>query len=363
MTLHSLKIALRSLWKYRFFSTINIIGLSLGIAACLLILMHVRTELSYDKFHDTPEEIYRVGMVAQVQDELTSYPVIGYPWGDYLKELPQVQGVVRIFTPGNVFLEYKDERFEEENFFYADSTYISVFSLDFIAGTPATSLQGPNQVVITEPTAKKYFGNSDALGKIIQAEINGQQVDLQVSGVVKAYPKTSHFQFDFLASMSTLVPLFGGPDAPIFQSPSFSSVYTYFRSQEPDAVETQLKAIYASKVSEENKDFLKDMFLQPLVDIHLYSNLIAEIQPNGNGTFVYIFIGIAILILLIACINFINLATALAANRSKEVGMRKVLGAIKAQLVPQYLGESVIVTFISLVLAIGLAVLMRGVLA
>ena len=363
MLLHSLKVALRSLWKYRFFSSINIVGLSLGIAACLLILMHVRSELRYDRFHEKPEEIYRLGMVAQVQDELTSYPVVGYPWGTYLQSLPQVSSATRIFSPGNTFLEYKNERFEEEYFYYVDSSYQAVFSLEFISGQPSTSLQAPNQLVLTEASARKYFGETDALGKLIQVETNGQMIDMQVSGVVKAYPSTSHFHFDFLASISTLVPIFGGPDAPIFQSPSFSVVYTYFRTQEPEAVENQLQSLYSTKVGEADKSFLKDLFLQPLVDIHLYSNLIAEIQPNGNGTFVYIFIGVAILILLIACINFINLATALAANRSKEVGMRKVLGALKSHLIPQYLGESVIVTFISLLLALGFAELMRRILA
>ena len=150
---------------------------------------------------------------------------------------------------------------------------------------------------------------------------------------------------------------------PFFQNPGFTVCYTYFRTAALPKVESQLAEMYQQRVDAQSKEFLKELFVQPLTKIHLTSNLIAEIEPNGNGTFVYIFIGIALLILLIACINFINLATALAVNRSKEVGMRKVMGALRKNLIPQYLGESFVVAFISLILSLGIAEVLRRVLA
>ena len=366
MLLHYIKIALRSLWKYRFFSLINIFGLALGIAACILILIHVRSELSYDNFHEAPEEIYRLGSLTQVQDEPVAYPITGYPWAKYLKEIPQVQSSTRIFGGGgggDVHVKLGDEHFKEEQFFYADSNYQTVFSLNFLSGDSERALRGPKKLILTEATAHKYFGTTEVLGKTLEVEINNQWIDFQVTGVVEAYPKTSHFHFDMLASMSTLIPLFGGPDGPFFQNPGFTVVYTYFRTRALPAVESQIAEMYQARVDEKSKEFLKELFVQPLTQIHLKSNLIAEIEPNGNGTFVYIFIGIALLILLIACINFINLATALAVNRSKEVGMRKVMGALRKNLIPQYLGESFVVAFISLILSLGIVEILRRVLA
>ena len=365
MLIHNLKVAFRSLWKYRFFSLINILGLALGIAACILILIHVRSELSYDRFHENPDEIYRVGAVTQVQDELVSYPLVGYPWGTYLQEIPQVSGSTRIFGGGGgkVPVKLGDEHYEEESFYYADSNFQSVFSLSFIAGDPARALEGPNKLILTTSSAEKYFGTDQALGKTLEVEVNNQWIDFQVSGVVEPYPTTSHFHFDLMGSMSTLVPLFGGLDGPFFSNPGFTVCYTYFRTTALPKVESQLAEMYTQRVDAKNKEFLKELFIQPLTDIHLSSNLIAEMEPNGNGTFVYIFIGIAFLILLIACINFINLATALAVNRSKEVGMRKVMGALRKNLIPQYLGESFVMAFVSLLVSLGLIEVLRRVLS
>ena len=355
-----LKSAVRNLWKNKFYSFINIFGLAVGMGSCLLILVHVRNELSYDRFQPDADKIYRIAMHAQVQDNETDYPLVGYPWAGIAKqEIPQIESSVRMFGGQSVYVNLGDQRFEEERFFYVDSNFTDIFHLDFIAGDPQTAMISPNKVVITEATAQKYFGVSDAVGKLLQVELGPNLLDVEVSGVVQQYPHHSHFHFDFLCTMSTAVQAFGGVSAPIFQSMAITAFYSYIKTESPEVVEGQLTGIYNTRVDEASKDFLKGVFLQPLTDIHLHSSLIAEIEPNGSILYVYVFLFIALLTLVIASINYMNLATARAANRSKEVGLRKVVGAYRSDLIRQFLGESLVVALIGIGLGIIFAEFMR----
>lgn len=333
------------------------------MASCLIILIHVRSELSFDRFHPQAEDIYRVAIHASVQDQETDYPMIGYLWGDLLsKDVEEVKAVTRIFGGQNLIVKQKPEQFEEERFYFTDSTYQEVFHLEFVKGNPETALKAPNSVVITEEIAQKYFGNQEALDQVLTVEIGPGEVDITVTGVIKAYPYHSHFHPDFLVSMLTLHQAFGGPDIPFFKSPVFTSFYTYTRTSDPEAIQRQLNQLYVSQVPEQGKEFVKGLFLQPLTDIHLTSRLIGELEQNGNQLFVYIFLFVAVLTLLIACINYVNLTTALAGNRSKEVGMRKVVGADRLELIRQFMTESVVIALIAMFLAWIFAEVMRGVL-
>ncbi|MCB0852086.1 MAG: FtsX-like permease family protein, partial [Bacteroidetes bacterium] len=188
-------------------------------------------------------------------------------------------------------------------------------------------------------------------------EAGGNLIDLKVSGVMKAMPTTSHFHFDFIASMSTFIG-FVGKDAPFLRNKVATAFYTYIRATDPEAVQLQLNTLYEKNTSEGEQQFLKGFFLQPLTDIHLYSNLIAEIEANSNILYIYVFIFVAILTLIIACINFMNLSTARSANRSKEVGLRKVVGALRGDLIQQFIGESLLVAVLAIILAVVIAELL-----
>lgn len=333
------------------------------MASCLIILIHVRSELNFDRFHSSPEEIYRVAIHASVQDQESNYPMIGYLWGDLLvKDVPEATAMTRMFGGQALIVKQKPKQFEEDRFYFADSSFQDVFNLTFVQGNPEEALKKPNSLIVTEETAQKYFGDADPLGQVLTVEIGPGEVDITVTGVIEAFPYQSHFHPDFIASMLTLHKAFGGPDIPFFKSPVFTAFYTYIRTNDPEGVYRQLNQLYITQVPEQGKEFVKGLFLQPLTDIHLTSRLIGELEQNGNSLFVYIFLFVAVLTLLIACINYVNLTTALAGNRSKEVGMRKVVGADRMELIRQFMTESVVIALISMGLAWVFAELMKEVL-
>lgn len=348
-----LKIALRNLLKYKVYSFINVLGLAVGMASCILILLYVRDELSYDRHHEHAEQIYRVTREWFNSDGSTSLHLghVAPPIGPLLKnDFPDILQMARINSGGNPLLRYQDQVFQEERFYFADPNIFEIFTLPLLHGDPKQALAGPNSVVLTPAMAKKYFGSAEPLGKVINFN---QQVDLKVTGVMQEIPANSHFHFDFLGSVKLPEQIFGERE---FKNWSSNNYATYLLFSKNYSTANFLQAIPAF-IGRHHPDGEKaipqtTLHLQRLTDIHLHSQLDSEIEANGNMMYVYIFAAIAVFLLLIACINFMNLATARSANRAREVGLRKVVGAERQQLIKQFLGETVVLAFIALLLAV-----------
>ena len=353
------RIALRNIKKYKIFSFINITGLSIGIASCILIFLYVHKELSYDSFYKNSDRIYRVALHAVINNAVFNSAVTSAPLGEELcRDYPEVINYTRVRNFGYPVVRYEDKVFSEKKFFFADSTFFDVFSLPFIEGDPNTVLSRPNSVVITESTAQKYFGNKNPIGQILNTDNKRNYI---VTGVVKDVPSNSHFHFDFLGSLSSY-------NDSRSQNWISNNYYTYIllrKGTDVKLVDKQLKDLVENHVGPQitraigaSWDKMRSMgnrweyFLQPLTSIHLNSHLEAEMEPNGDITYVYIFSAIALLILLIACINFMNLSTARSERRAKEVGIRKTLGSNKAQLIRQFFMESIIMSIIAVAAAV-----------
>jgi putative ABC transport system permease protein len=345
-----IKVAIRNLLRQKGFSFINIFGLALGISCTALIGMWVNDELSYDRFHEDYDRMYRITATLpelKVHAAVSSAPLALAFTG----EIPEVEDAVRITEPRRDLIQVGDIRFEEKSIMFADSNFFKMFSFPFIKGDRETALLNPDGVVITEAMARKYFGSTDVLEKTIG---KGSTVEnLTVTGVIANIPDNSHLKFDFVQPMRFLARTSNDLKNNVWDNFNF---YTYIKLndkalQSKPAIaelEKKMQAIYRK-----NESVLKVGFvLQPLSKIHLYSNLLADIPGHGNAQNVYIFLVVAVFILVVACLNFMNLATARAARRAKEVGLRKVVGAIRPHLMGQFLAESIVVALLSLVLAL-----------
>ena len=354
MIFNYFKIALRHIKKFKTFSFINIAGLAIGMACCILILFYIKDEMSFDRYHKNAARIYRVvdsfdvpgGIVADFA--LTSAPI-----GPTLKEdFQEVEDAVR-FIPRRRMVAQGEKKYYENGLFYADVSLFNIFTFPLLKGNPQSALEAPNTVVISETIALKYFGNEEAINRTLDID----EKEFVVTGVMKNMPKNSHFYAGIFASLKTL------EENPSLQENYFQNwvrheFYTYILLKEDASAENlqaKLPAFIEKYAAQQVQTFLGGSLsshLQPLNQIHLYSDLQVEISPNSDIKYVYIFSVIAFFILLIACFNFMNLATARAANRSKEVGLRKVVGASRPQLVKQFLGESLLYTLFAQLLAI-----------
>jgi len=341
--------------KHKGYTFINIAGLAVGIACTIIILLWVKDELSFDRFHENADRIYRV--VASTSDDGVPTNANGsFGVGPALKrDFPEVIETVRIRKMGqNVkrYVGYKDKKFYEPRFFFAEPTIFSVFDFPLTKGDLTTALNEPNSIVLTEEMAKKYFGNEDPIGKIIEADPynDGELMIFRITGIAKNIPSNSHFHFDFLASYSSQKD----------DTDSLSGFYqhfTYVLLNSNTLVESLDNKLLDFLHRNWQKEPWYTISLQPLLDIRLHSRLRSEIEPTGNILYVYIFTAIALFVLMIACINFMNLTTACAVKRPKEVGIRKVVGARKNQLVQQYLGESFLLSIFSAFAAICVVIL------
>jgi putative ABC transport system permease protein len=339
--------------RERLYSLINISGLALGFTCCLIIYLFISDELSYDKFHFDGDRIYRISAAYMRQGQWEPYASNAWRTGELIKNnYSEVEELVRIKPDDNTLFEYEDKRIVEQRIAWVDDNFFKLFNFPLVNGNSADALKGSNKVVISESIAAKYFGSENPVGKVFN--LSDYPIELQVSGVMKDMPSNSHFHFDFLISGETLRQVV--PES-LFTNVGWDSQHLYARLT-PGADPARMEATFPNFI-DANLDFWKHttfkMFLQPLQSIHLQSNIGLEIEANGSLTRVYIFLVIALFILVIACVNYMNLTTARALRRAKEVGMRKVLGAKRPQLLSQFLTESFFMTTLAMVLAIVLS--------
>lgn len=346
-----LKITFRNFKRQKAYSIINVAGLAVGMACCICILVYVHYELSYDGFHAKADNIYRLVMNGDASGRPFDVALSSGPIGPtLLKDFPEVDSAVRFQHRNRTPVSYQEKQFLEDNIFYADSTVFDVFTFPLLKGNPETALINPFSAVITRETARRYFGSEDPLGKILRFN---RHEGYAVTGVMENVPENSHFAFDFLLSYETLL------TANRSQIESWTQFinYTYLLLKEgtlAKEIAKKIPAMNADHMGYNPADIGWNLFftLQPIRSIHLHSNLQGEIQGNSDIAYIYIFSSIAFLILVLACINFMNLSTARSTNRAKEVGMRKVLGAVRNKLIKQFLGESLIYSFLSLLFAL-----------
>jgi len=359
-----IKTAWRNLVKNKVFSFINVFGLSVGLACCMLIIAYLYSELTYDTYPAKYKQLYRVGVKTLANGGVTDFASADIAVGEGIKRtFPQVLAYTRIFRQGPTFVSFGDKQFKENKTAVADSNFLHLFSIPLIQGDDKTALVEPNSVVINRELAKKYFGNAQPIGKMLKF---GTAL-MKVTGVIDKVPDNSHFHFDAFISMSTM-----GHNQP--QTWSNIGLYTYLLLDEhadPKKLEAQFPKLVAKYVVPETQH---DMgvslaeaqkavntfifYLVPITDIHLHTSTKFDLEPNGDISYVYIFGVLAVFILLLACINFTNLSTASSAKRSKEVGIRKVMGSLKEWLITQFLVESVMLTLFSMLLALGIVYLM-----
>jgi len=342
-------ITLRNLLRQKGYSIINILGLAIGFAAFILIFLHVINELSYDTFHARADRIFRVSVNGMVAGDALHVAVSAAPTGEAMvRDIPQIVKSTRIDQfPQSVHFSYNERNFYQEGLLFVDSTFFDIFSFEMIRGNPQKALVDPYSLVLTSTVANKFFGNEDPIGKTIRMNNNA---GFTVTGIVQDPPPNSHFTFEVLSSFTTRIEM-NGKEA--YNNWGSLSLYTYVllaKDADPTEVEKAFPDLYLKYMEDLSKlDNIKfEPYLQPITSIHLHSNLMAEIEPNSDISYVYAFLAIAIFIILIACINFMNLSTARSVNRAKEVGLRKVMGAHKKQIMLQFIGESMIFSLMAL---------------
>mgnify|MGYP005725712485 CR=1 FL=1 len=349
-----LRITFRNLITHKSYALINIFGLALGMACCLLILAYIGYEFSFDGYHKNKDRVYRVISEATTLGKTREVAIAPVPLAETLvNDFPEVVDAVRFMPTVKRAFNYEGTKFFQTGVFYAGQSVFKIFSFELVEGNPATALEAPFTMVVTEETARKYFGDENPIGKVVQWDNN---FEYTVTGVMKAPPPNSHFTFEVLASFATLIKY-----DPRLGSSWSASYATYLLLQENTAL-----AVFKKKLEDFNDQYLRPIFkergdeegriaLQPLPDIHLGSSFEYELGVNSDMNVIYTFSGIAVVIVVVACINFMNLATARSASRSKEIGVRKALGAKRSELVTQFLGESFIFAVLALILAVGIA--------
>lgn len=346
MVKHYFTIAWRNLWKNKVFSLINVVGLAIGLTCCLLMTLYVRHELSYDDFQTKGDRIARVIMEysfsgAVSKGNFTSTKVAP----SFKRNFPEVESAVRMGQYARI-VRYDDKLFNEKRFLYADSSFFDLFSLPLLKGGPKEALSGPNKVVLTATTAKKYFGNTDPIGKTVKIGSSG--ADYLITGIIEDCPSNSQLKFDFLASFSSL----GVNQEETYWDANYTTYLLLKDKSSIASLQAKIPAFMKKEMSTEvNGNDYVTYWLEPFKSIHLYSEY-GGFEPNNSITYVYVVSGIAVLMLLIACFTYINLSTARAMERAKEVGVRKVAGALRKQIFWQFISESLVITILALLLCI-----------
>jgi len=357
MIRHNINIALRNIRKNFLYSLINIGGLALGLASFIFIILYINDELSYDKFHGKSDRIYRVNRHYTTNDINEDAATCSFPFAPALKlDYPNmVEDIVRLFDfqRSTMFFEYLEDnitikRFDEDKFYLADSSILDIFDFRFIEGNPETAINRPNTVIISRLTKEKYFGDENALGKILRLE---EGLNFEITGVFEEIPSQSHLQIDILGSMETFRQL-----PPVGQLPQtwvWNPCWTYVLLAEgvsPDDLESQFPEFYSKHYPDLSDQDVR-LYLQKMTDIHLHSDHDYEMHPNSKIIYIYILSVIAGIVLLLACINFMNLATANSTGRAREIGIKKVIGGYRSYLTRQFLIEAIVQSYISLLIA------------
>lgn len=354
------KVAIRNILKYKFFSAINILGMTLGVTACLFIVLYVTDELSFDRFHEKADRIYQVGLHGKIAGQDIRTTNTPPPLSQALvEEIPDIAEATRIAPYwGQAVIKNEEVAFSEEDVYYADSNFFSLFSFNLLTGDAKTALQEPNSVVLTEAMAKKYFGTEPPLGKLLT--IGNYDKAFKVTGVAADCPKNSHFIFNMLLSSTSADHL----KSDVWLNNFLYTYYVLNENGSAENVKAKMNDLVVKYVGPEIERFmnvsLKQMqeqggeygfFNTRLTDIHLRSETRDGFRPGGDLMYVKFFGAIAVLIIFIACINFMNLSTARSAGRAKEVGLRKTLGSLRVQLIGQFIAESFVYSLMGVVLA------------
>jgi putative ABC transport system permease protein len=352
MLISLIKSALRHILKHPGYSFLNILGLTLGISSALFLIIYVADEVSYDRYHEKADRIYRVSTKITEPDDQFTWNVAQIPFGpQVVQNYPEVQSFVRFINMPRSLYKYEDKEFNEENFYYVDSTLFEIFTYKVLKGDVKRAIREPNKIVLTEKIARKYFGKNDPVGKTLTTGTSS----FEVTGIIQDVPSNSHFRFEAMAARNNLPKQLG--------SWGNFGVFTYLLFPENFNVKA-----FENKMQEMYAEYMKPIFgpmnikmeyiLEPIKRIHLYSTNAGEPEPTGSITYVYIFAIVAIFLVLIAAMNYMNLATARSTRRAREVGLRKVVGSRRVTLVLQFLSESVVFTIISLLISIFVLILL-----
>ncbi len=351
-----LKSAIRSITKNKFYSALNAIGLAIGISAFIFIFLYVRNEITYDQYHENADRIYRIESDFNISNKHDQFAIVPIPLAPALKiELPEIESFCRFNDVGNSLFRFGDKEFYEENFYFADSTVFDIFTHNILLGNPKTCLVEPFSIVVSESIAKKFFGDENPMGLILES---GSGRKYKVTAVMEDMPKNSHLHYDALLSASTFASIVGADNFNSMEPGRFWNIGVYAfvllkENASMESVHQKFKPIY-DKYMKPVGDAINasfDLMSTPLTETHFSKNLSSD-RPKGNMSYIYIFSIVAIFILLIAAINYMNMATARSAKRAREVGIRKVAGAYKNQLIGQFLTESTLLAFFSLIIAV-----------
>lgn len=349
-----LLLAARNLRKRPAYSFINIFGLAVGLTSCILILLFIQHELSYDSFHENEGRIYR--LIRQTQDgiRIVRSAQTESAYAVHLKEsFPEIDETVRLNQADAATLEYGNERFRTDGLFFADPSLFQVFSFELEKGDPRSALTTPASVLLSKEAAGFLFGQSDPLGETVQLD---GEIDLTVTGILEEVPSNSHLQFDVLVSSDVMRQVWRPNILENYRNWIFYTYLLLSPGADPESLQEKLPDFIDRYQGEESNNF-RSLELQPLSAVHFETATRREVSSNINRRILYIYGATALLILLISCVNFTNLSTARASERAREVGIRKVLGAHRSQLIGQFMGEAVLLSLISS----GIAVVLTGV--
>lgn len=346
-----IKIAVRNIFKYKTYSAINILGLAVGFACAFLIVVYVQHELSFDSFNSKSDRIYR--LLQHDTEDTEVYSALsssGYA-PRLINDFPEIEKAVRLFTTSSsANLKYNDVSRNVSDFIYADESFLEVFDYKLISGNKSEVLNTPNKVLMTIESAHSWFGDEDPVGKSITLLRGSIEINLIVSGVLDEIPSNSHLQFDYVASFPTIKPFMGENSLDDFINYNYYTYLLLHNNASKENIESASIDFLRRHVGEDSAEDT-ELVLQPLSDIHLNNNIKWNVATTGDPQYLYIFSGVGIFVLLIACINFINLSTARSALRAKEVGVRKVMGANRKQLMMQLFGESILTSLIAMIIA------------